>query len=171
MKQKNTDPLYEWFNVIRSETNLPSGHGQRFLKKLAAEWQRKRQRAGLRVAAMVLVLISLGGAYLTSQSPANIEMEQFYQTEVYFQTLIQNQWENLPRDQSDYLVPINATQKQMKRLQEQYQIQMEQFQNSNDHPKLLKAMITNLQKQLEILQDLNQQIETLNTQNDETELL
>lgn len=171
MKHQNSDPLIEWFEMLRSETHLPPGHGQRFLNKLAAERQSKRQRSGLRIAAMVLVLICLGSAYLTYTSPVNTEIKQFYQTEFYFQTLIQKQWENLPTDQAEFMIPVQASKEQMKRLQEQYQIQMEKFQNGNDHPKLLNAMITNLQKQLEILQDLNQQLETLNTQNDETELL
>ena len=171
MKQDHSDHLKEWFDALRPDAELPKGHDLRFLDKLAAERQDKRQRAGLRIAVMVLVLVSLGVAYLNSTKTASAELNQFYQTEVYFQTLIQDQWDNLPQENASYTIPIQAAQKQMKRLQQQYQIQMEQFQNGTDHPKLLNAMITNLQKQLEILQDLNQQIEILNVQNDETELL
>lgn len=171
MKQDHTDPLLEWFKATYANRDLPKGHGQRFAQKIAAERQKKRQRTGFRVAAMVLVLVSLGTAIGTNQQSDSPEMNQFYQTEAHFQSLIQNQWDNLPLDQKNFRVPIAAAQFQMERLQFQYQQQMEQFQNGTDHPKLLHAMITNLQKQLEILKDLQQQIETINVQNDETELL
>ncbi|MGC6422524.1 MAG: hypothetical protein ACON47_07095 [Flavobacteriaceae bacterium] len=171
MKANNTDPLYEWFADAYPQEVQSPGHGQRFQQKLAAERQAKRQRASFRVAAMVLVLFGLTAALVDYSSNTSEEMERFYQTEAYFQSLIQNQLEKVPMANTSYQVPITAAKTQLLRLQETYQMQTQQFQNGTDHPKLLRAMINNLQKQLEILQDLERNIETINSQSNDTELL
>jgi hypothetical protein len=48
---------------------------------------------------------------------------------------------------------------------------MERFQKGTNHPKLLRALIENLQKQLEIVETLTQQIEIINTEKNEMDNL
>ena len=169
MKTKNTDPLFERFAEAFPQETPPQGHEIRFLSKLNSNKQRKARWTSFQLAAMILVLIGMTSMYLGSADPLPQEVNEFYQTEAYFQTVISEQWKTLPVQEKAYAVPVAAAKEQLQRLQNSYQKQSAQFHQGTDHPKLLRAMITNLQKQLEILNDLSLQIETINKSNDETE--
>ena len=169
MRTKNTDPLFERFAEAFPQKTPPDGHEMRFLSKLNSNEKRKTRWTSFRLAAMILVLIGMTSMYLGSADPLPQEVNEFYQTEAYFQTVISEQWKTLPVQEKAYAVPVTAAKEQLQRLQNSYQKQSAQFHQGTDHPKLLRAMITNLQKQLEILNDLSLQIEHINNNNNETE--
>ena len=169
MNKDAKEPLYDWFAEAYPVQPLPSGHEQRFITKPGPNKVLKKRRLSFRVAAMVLLLLSVGSA-LGGNSPS-AEEEAFYQTEIYFQSMVVNQLEALPRNEPRFSKPIAAAQSRLARLQEQYNRQMERFQNGTNHPKILRALIENLQKQLEIVETLSQQIEIIKTEKNEMDKL
>ncbi|MDG1270966.1 MAG: hypothetical protein P8O04_00730 [Flavobacteriaceae bacterium] len=169
MNKDAKDPLYERFAKAYTVQAPPSGHEQRFITKLSSNKVFKRRRLSFRVAAMVLILLGFGATLGGNSRTA--EEEAFYQTETYFQSMVANQLEALPKNEPHYSRPIAAAQTQLARLQKQYNRQMERFQKGTKHPKLLRALIENLQKQLEIVETLTQQIEIINTEKNEMDNL
>lgn len=170
MKKKPKDPLKDWFSEVYSEETPLDGHEQRFLRKLRhASRIGKQRRFSFRIAAMVLVLIGLISFLDLESYPA--EENEFYQAQAYFQNTIENQLETLPLDEARYQTLVQESQLRLKTLQQQYQSQMQQFHNGIDHPKLLNALIENLQKQLSIVQTLTKQIQKIKHEENETGVL
>lgn len=60
---------------------------------------------------------------------------------------------------------------QLKRLQSDYNALGKQFKKDGAHPKLIAAMIDNLQEQLLLLNELNTYINELKNQNHENQIL
>lgn len=170
MKKEPKDPLKDWFLEANTEKNPLDGHEQRFLRKLSyASRIGKQRRLSFRIAAMVLVLIGLFSNL--NQDSYSVEENEFYQAQTYFQNTIENQLETLPLHEERYQILVKESQQRLKTLQQQYQSQMEQFQDGIDHPKLLSALIENLQKQLVIVQTLSEQIQKIKHEENESELL
>ena len=144
---------------------LPTGHAQRFLRRLDQRKQVRRLPLLFKIAAVALLLIGLGSGWQLIQNPAAPELEDFYQTEQYFSQTIQVQLDKLSTLDHPPAERILADAKtQLERLQLDYTRLGQQFKKDGANPRLIHAMIDNLQEQLTLLNDLNTYITSLKNQ-------
>ena len=169
---KEKDPLFERFRLAFPEQSLPMGHEQRFLRRIDQGRKVRRLPFLLKSAAVALLLVSLGGSLLLLKRPATPEMEDFFQTEQYFTKTINLQLEKLNTlDLAISEKVLNDAKTQLNRLQSDYNVLGKQFTKDGAHPKLIAAMIDNLQEQLLLLNELNTYINELKNQNHENQIL
>ena len=73
--------------------------------------------------------------------------------------------------QEDFAIPLQDIKSQLKALDEAYTGLESQFNEQNEHPLLLKAMIDNLQQRLDILNELEQVLKARNENDYENSIL
>ena len=151
-----------------------SGHKQRFLSKL--EDQNKTHKFPVfktyyMVAAALLALVSFAAGsqfFFHKTNPAN----DYEKATVYFTEYINQQLVEIEQDENaEYSNLIKDSKKQLALLEIEYQKLMSEFKTNTVHPLLVQAMIENLQHRSIVLQELEEQINTLKNTNYEKEIL
>lgn len=152
------------------EESMPlSGHQERFrlkLKKSNRLKKRKRLRnTFLKVAAGILLLLGLFNP-LFFQSPSGSDQEIASFT-FYFSGIINDQLEALDArasEQTQFLV--SDTLKRMHLLEEQYQSLETDLQSGGDSQRIIRAMITNYNLRITLLNTALEQLDNLETLKD-----
>ena len=135
----------------------PSGHEKRFAKRLKGK--QKFKRPYWSAAAVLLLLFGLGISQWPGQNSTNAELEvstTFYTQAI--QTRLMHLEKNTPAVHAQSLEDAKT---QLVILQEDYQRLQQQWQEGSPHPILLKALIQNLQQQLNLLQTLEKNLTTI----------
>jgi hypothetical protein len=173
MKEKTPqDPLFEAFEKAFPVPNITKGHQQRFTAKLKEPTRVQPPFQQLKIAVVALLCIGLGSLGTLYFSSKNDVPTKFYQAETYFTSAITTTLEEAERLSNPETAALVADAKiQLQRLQKDYIQLQELFQERNAHPKLLNAMISNLEYQLTLARELKQLISAFKTPTDETELL
>ncbi len=165
------------------ELELPKDHKQRFEQRLEALHKKEKRSSFffLKIAASLVVLIGLGYAILNSSIPSNNESVSDSQTETftslgaispemqkvenYYMSAINFELASLektPENQQlldDYLEKIGKLDDDYKRLNES-------LASEGINEKTINALITNLQLRLQLLLQLKDQLNELQTRND-----
>ncbi|MFT6370456.1 MAG: hypothetical protein ACJAWH_001539 [Maribacter sp.] len=173
MEKDNIEQLFE--NLKGSfDTQAPKhGHEDRFLEKLnlgnkvatslvkkTAWWQ------GVSIAASVAVLITVSIGFFNQYSSIEDQVAKVSpeasNTQFYFSSLIEEQVKELHAKSSPETQKIIFdTMLQLNNLETDYdQLEKELLKGSNNNI-LLRAMITNFQTRIDLLQDVLEQIETI----------
>ncbi len=169
---------------LQEQFELPSGHEKRFLNKLQAQ-QPENQKKGTflyyKVAAVLIPLIVVT-VYFWPKSVAQIPQKQTTNLATYSPQL------NKANQHFTYLIAINKKKvltnsspenrqivnqsiKQLEKLQIDYKKLVQDLQKSGGNPRVIKAILLNLNNQIKTLQVALDQIKTqqkFKTQPDET---
>lgn len=178
MENENLEKLFERLQGSFDIEEPAPGHESRFLEKMNAAQgvvqirpKRRNWWKPLSIAASFLVLCTIGfglysGEATTQEKVAEISPE-VSKTEFYFANLIEQQVRELESKSSPETEKIIAdTMTQLKKLETNY-LQLEQdLLNGGNSKLILSAMITNFQTRIDLLQDVLNQIETIQTLKD-----
>lgn len=175
MEKDNIEELFQ--NLKGSfDTEAPNtGHEERFLEKLNGGNQvtlrpvtRSSWWKPLSIAASIAVLIAVGMGlvnqnYTMQKQLAKVSPE-VSNTQFYFASLIEEQVKELQSESAPEAQQIIAdTMTQLATLEQNYgELKKEMLAGGNDKI-LLRAMITNFQTRIELLEDVLEQIETIKT--------
>ena len=147
--------LEQYFKALKGQTEreIPlEGHHLRFQRKL--EQQNRpiiRLTTWISIAASIILLLGLITANLPATPKASDPLTTAYEIQ------IQSQLDYLEINyQATFATPLQDIKSQLKALDEAYTGLESQFNEQNQHPLLLKAMIDNLQQRLDILNELEQ---------------
>ena len=135
----------------------PLGHEKRFAKRLKGK--QKFKRPYWSAAAVLLLLFGLGISQWLTQNSTHTELEvstTFYTQAI--QTRLMHLEKNTPAVHAQSLADAKT---QLAILQEDHQELQQQWQEGTPHPILLKALIKNLQQQLNLLHALEKNLMTL----------
>ena len=153
--------LKQQFKALKSqmEQRPPlEGHQLRFQRKLE---QQNRPAIKLitliSIAASFTLLLALNSATISETPKTSAPLTSSYEAQIlsqlhYLETTYQE----------DFAIPIQDIKSQLKALDEAYIGLESQFNEQNEHPLLLKAMIDNLQQRLDILNELEQVLKARN---------
>ena len=182
MTEKEIDTLFENLNGSFDYNEPGEGHRERFLAKLspgertlAARPPRSKWRQALAVAASISVICFLA-VFFTEPAPsvasqvAEIAPEAS-QTQLYFAGLIEEQIRELEAVNSPRTETLVAdTMAQLHLLEADYNKLEQELLNGGNSNLILKAMVTNFQTRIDLLEEVLTYVETinnLNTTNDE----
>lgn len=158
---------------IREEFTLPSGHEKRFLDKLEQEFPlvEKPKFNYWKVAAVLIPLMMLSIYYWTEMRPENTDNQSFTLAEISPEL---GEAEN----QLAYLVEVNVKKvksmeteenrelvdnslNQLQNLQRDYNHLLDDLKESGGNPQVMKSVLMNLQLQVEVLETVLNQINTI----------
>lgn len=134
------------------ELSPPTGHEKRFAKRL-----RKRKSSFQpywSAAAVVLLLMGLGIAQWSPKPSNELEVSTAFYTQA-IQSRLGDLEENIPAVHAKSLADVKV---QLNILHQDYLLLQTQWEEDSNHPLLLKALINNLQQQLNLLQALEKNI-------------
>lgn len=139
---------------------LPEDHEDVFLAKLNAQKSSRKRTYPWQWAAVLLLCLSVGaGVWNSLLPPPSKEVASFQQAEAYFTQLINYQLDTIEKQSlPEGKKFMESYQKQIHRLQGDYQQLYEQWENQPQQSQLIQALIANLQTQLELLTELQEQI-------------
>ena len=162
--------LGQKFKVLKglTEKNPPlAGHHLRFQRKLE-----RHNRPALRlttylsIAASIVLLLSLTTSRLPAIPKASDSLTLAYEAQM------QSQLNYLEVNyQATFATPLQDIKLQLNDLDQAYQKLATKFNEQNQHPLLLKAMIDNLQHRLDLLNELELALEAQNENNYENSIL
>jgi hypothetical protein len=162
--------LKQQFKALKSqmEQRPPlEGHQLRFQRKL--EQQNRpaiKLMTWISIAASFTLLLALNSATISETPKTSAPLTSSYEAQIlsqlhYLETTYQE----------DFAIPIQDIKSQLKALDEAYIGLESQFNEQNEHPLLLKAMIDNLQQPLDILNELEQVLKARNENDYENSIL
>lgn len=150
--------LEKQFDALKrhSEEILPlEGHQMRFQRKLEQHNRPAiKLTTWLSVAASLFVLLGLTTYSLPRPVKASEQLTTTYKTQ------IEMQLQQLETSyQTDYAAPLLDIKFQLEELDNSYREMENRFNDFDQHPLLLKAMIDNLQQRLALLNELEQALQ------------
>lgn len=169
--------LENWFNQNEGSFDIEEpqeGHQARFLDRLNASrgtiGLHRKNKSWWRpfsIAASVIVLMALGlGVFMSrptlGEQVAEISPE-VSKSQIYFAGLIEEQVNQLKRESTPATKKmIDDTLLQLKKLERNYGQLEQDLLNGGNSKLILSAMITNFQTRIDLLQDVLDQVETIN---------
>uniref|UniRef100_UPI004049DB94 hypothetical protein n=1 Tax=Flavobacterium sp. TaxID=239 RepID=UPI004049DB94 len=174
MDKDNNDMMEDFFNTHKDAwdlENLAEGHDSRFLEKLVDRKVKKPtflyKIAG--IAAVFVLGISMFLWWQNSEKtavPKQLLSEQTLETENYFKVLIASEVEKLANHSNDVLVKrvVEDAMNELDRLELDYQNIKDELKRNGETKQLLHAMIINFQTRISFLENVLQQIESINNQ-------
>lgn len=175
MEKDNIEQLFQNLKGAFDTETPKHGHEDRFLEKLrlgnnttlttgkSFSWWKPSSIAAS-IAVLIAVGIGLVNQNKTMQEQLAKVSPEVSNTQFYFASLIEEQVKELEAESAPETQQIIAdTMTQLVILEQNYdQLKIEMLSGGNDKL-LLRAMITNFQTRIELLQDVLEQIETIKT--------
>ena len=174
---KQNDSIEELFKRLEGSLDLeqtPEGHQRRFMDRLNAQdgeqspkvFNRSRWK-WLSVAATIAILLTGGIFFQSSEeqpeglASVSAEMEA---TQSFFVSAISQELQNLKDlENEDHKALIEDTMNRLNALEAEYdKLKVDLMESGNDK-RVIAAMINNFQARIELLQQVNQTIEEINT--------
>jgi hypothetical protein len=169
--------LENWFKNMKGsfDSEEPQeGHQHRFLNRLNAsqgtiDLQRRHKSwwRPLSIAASLLVLMGLGLTVMINRPTLKEQVAEISpevsKSQIYFAGLIEEQVNQL-KDESTPATKkmIDDTLLQLKKLERNYGQLEQDLLNGGNSKLILSAMITNFQTRINLLQEVLEQVETIN---------
>ncbi len=179
MKKDELDILFKKLEGSFDVQQTPKGHQKRFLEKLNGEKQTEKKPWNiwkpLSIAASVAVLFTIGFLFLKNDGHQNDlasvspEMEQ---TQSFFTNEIKKELQTLKAfDNPETMAVVNDALKQIAQLESEYENLKKDLGESGNDKRVIYAMITNFQNRIDLLKQVinkMEKIETLKTNTHET---
>lgn len=174
MNKDKKDLIEDFFNNHKDVwdlENLADGHESRFLEKLVDRKVKKPtflyKIAG--IAAVFVLGISMFFWWQYNEkaiAPQQLLSEQTLETENYFKVLIASEVEKLAKHSNDALSKrlVEDALNELDRLEQDYQKIKDELKQNGETKQLLHAMIINFQTRISFLENVLQQIESINNQ-------
>lgn len=172
------DRIEEMFKSLEGsfDTKEPeAGHEQRFLKKLSGESgvvrlmpKRNSWWRPLSIAASIMLLFAVGASLYTNQPTIDEQLAEISpevsQTQFYFASLIEDQMEELEKENTPETKKIvDDAMVQLNKLEINYKKLEQDLLNGGNSKLILSAMITNFQTRIDLLQEVMDKIENIKT--------
>lgn len=138
---------------------LPESHEDLFLKRLVQKKRYQQRRSAMQWAAVALLFLSLGSGVFLSQPELEPEIIQFQRAESYLTQMIQEQVvqiEKVKLPGSKKL--IENSKRKLVQLQNDYQELYQDWDENENQPLFINALILNLRTQLQLLEDIQGQL-------------
>lgn len=138
---------------------LPESHEDLFLKRLVQKKHYQQRRSAMQWAAVALLFLSLGSGVFLSQPELEPEIIQFQRAESYLTQMIQEQVvqiEKVKLPGSKKL--IENSKRKLVQLQNDYQELYQDWDENENQPLFINALILNLRTQLQLLEDIQGQL-------------
>lgn len=138
---------------------LPESHEDLFLKRLVQKKRYQQRRSAMQWAAVALLFLSLGSGVFLSQPELEPEIVQFQRAESYLTQMIQEQVvqiEKVKLPGSKKL--IENSKRKLVQLQNDYQELYQNWDENENQPLFINALILNLRTQLQLLEDIQGQL-------------
>ena len=138
---------------------LPESHEDLFLKRLVQKKRYQQRRSAMQWAAVALLFLSLGSGVFLSQPELEPEIVQFQRAESYLTQMIQDQVvqiEKVKLPGSKKL--IENSKRKLVQLQNDYQELYQDWDENENQPLFINALILNLRTQLQLLEDIQGQL-------------
>ncbi|MFQ3341805.1 MAG: hypothetical protein ACI9TK_001479 [Flavobacteriaceae bacterium] len=172
MKEKSIKKAFENWASEQGYPSLPKGHEQRFLKRLKRQKSSYSRRVVWQWAAVALFCFGLSQTYRFISVKPSEEVLRFQQAETHFTTLINQQLEQLATyDHPKAPRFLESSQKQIKRIQNNYKTLYLKWEAEPNQPQLIQALITNLKTQINLLENLQDQLINIKKNEDENKIL
>ena len=157
----------------KTNVKLPENHRQEFIEKLknsSADTSKSSKFLFLKIAASVLLLLSLS-IYMFK----NTDNENSIQTEIaaiekkYLQN-IESEWQQLKAISNDTIL-IKKYEKKLMNFDLEYQKISSHLDENPNNINILQALITNLQRRLQLVKDIKEHLKELNQKNTSNETI
>ena len=138
---------------------LPESHEDLFLKRLVQKKRYQQRRSAMQWAAVALLFLNLGSGVFLSQPELEPEIVQFQRAESYLTQMIQEQVvqiEKVKLPGSKKL--IENSKRKLVQLQNDYQELYQDWDENENQPLFINALILNLRTQLQLLEDIQGQL-------------
>lgn len=166
MKEQELKKQFQLWEQKRQAPPLKSDHATEFLLRLNKRKKNTHQKRMIQWAAIALVCIGLGGAFQMTQQEESNEVRQFQKAEFHLMQMIGEQinvLENLNSPETQEVLERSKNQLQL--IQNDYQRLYQQWEVNPSQPKLIQALIANLNTQINLLTEINATLKTLNETN------
>jgi predicted PurR-regulated permease PerM len=175
MEKKKIEDVFRELQGTFDTGEPAEGHAQRFLAKLQAtskvvSLEKKPKRnwwRPLSIAASVALFLAVAGAYLLAPSVEDQVAEispEVSKTEFYFANLINDQVKQMQGESTPETKKIiEDTMVQLQNLEQDYKTMEQDLLNGGNSKLILRAMITNFQTRMDLLQEVLNKIETIKT--------
>ncbi|MEK9614160.1 MAG: hypothetical protein VW080_09590 [Flavobacteriaceae bacterium] len=140
---------------------LPEDHQIRFAKRLRFK-SKARMIPFWRWAALLLICIGLGSGVQFFSDEPQPEVIRFQKAEINLMNHIEEQlrqFESINSSESEYI--LKNSKKQLERLQQDYRQLYQSWESNSTQPQLIFSLITNLKIQMELLNELHNQLNTI----------
>ena len=138
---------------------LPESHEDLFLKRLVQKKRYQQRRSAMQWAAVAILFLSLVSGVFLSQPELEPEIVQFQRAESYLTQMIQEQVvqiEKVKLPGSKKL--IENSKRKLVQLQNDYQELYQDWDENENQPLFINALILNLRTQLQLLEDIQGQL-------------
>ena len=159
MSKKLPSKAFEKWTESLEAPPLPESHEDLFLKRLVHKKRYQQRRSAMQWAAVALLFLSLGSGVFLSQPELEPEIVQFQRAESYLTQMIQEQVvqiEKVKLPGSKKL--IENSKRKLVQLQNDYQELYQDWDENENQPLFINALILNLRTQLQLLEDIQGQL-------------
>ena len=159
MTKKLPYKVFEKWAESQEVPPLPESHEDLFLKRLVQKKRYQQRRSAMQWAAVALLFLSLGSGVFLSQPELEPEIVQFQRAESYLTQMIQEQVvqiEKVKLPGSKKL--IENSKRKLVQLQNDYQELYQDWDENENQPLFINALILNLRTQLQLLVDIQGQL-------------
>jgi hypothetical protein len=176
MEEDNIEGIFKALEGKFDIAQPAQGHKERFLEKLLLsgnESLNKRKKSWwkpLAIAASIAVIFAVGIGILNTNPTIEEQLAQISpevsQSQFYFASLIEQQIQELEdKSTPETRTIVDDTMLQLKKLETNYAKLEQDLLNGGNSKLILSAMITNFQTRIDLLQDVMDQIDTINNLN------
>ena len=155
--------------------DLPKNHREDFIKKLGEHQTKKEPKKSyklLKIAASLLLIISSVLLYKNSISlPQKSAIElQMQAIEKDYLNSINKEWNSFKEIATDTIL-VHKYEEKLEKSKLEYQKITKQLKNFPNDINLLESLITNLQRRLQLIKEINEHIKELNPKNTSNETI
>lgn len=150
---------------------LPENHRTEFLDKLKKQPKKNTAFTWLKIAAVLLVALTVGFNIFYNTSEVEEELliiAQIEAVEAEYLADIETEWQNFIAITEDEVL-VERFRKKLKALDEDYQDISFQFKQDSNNVLVIEALVDNLQNRLQIIKDIQKHIKILNQKDEHNE--
>lgn len=155
--------------------DLPKNHREDFIKKLGEHQPKKKSKKSykfLKIAASLLLIISCVLLYkntisLPQKSAIELQMQAI---EKDYLSSIKKEWNSFKEIATDTIL-VNKYEEKLKKSKLEYRKITKQLKDFPNDINLLESLITNLQRRLQLIKEINEHIKELNPKNASNETI
>ena len=155
--------------------DLPKNHREDFIKKLGEHQPKKESKKSyrfLKIAASLLLIISCVLLYkntiaLPQKSAIELQMQAI---EKDYLISIKKEWNSFKEIATDTIL-VNKYEEKLKKSKLEYRKITKQLKDFPNDINLLESLITNLQRRLQLIKEINEHIKELNPKNASNETI
>jgi len=162
MKEQELKEQFRKWEQSHPAPALDSNHATRFLIQLKKIKRKNNQRRLYQWAAVALLCIGLGGGFQLYQEQNSEEVIQFHKAEFHLMQLIEEQMNTIENTNSPVKQHIiERSKNKLQLIQNNYKEIYKKWEANPAQPQLIQALISNLNTQINLLNEINTSLITI----------